>query len=218
MPEDRAEEAARRAEEAARRAEEDRRAALGAEYQEGLDRAGEAYLKEQARLAEERRAEANMTREREAWQLAREELAREEARAIANRIEATRTADPVQAAEQEAREHVEDRLEKAKEGRAQEEGIPTSRPPSWAQVQAAEATRRQSEEKSILEWQQKDREGLISRAGEAGWPQEELIEKLRSQAEIHAKQIEKMVREQQDRLERLRQTNGHIRDDRSRGR
>lgn len=201
-----------RSQDDARRAEEVRRAALGAEYQEGLDRAGEAFLKEQARLADERRAEANMTQQREAWQQAREELAREEARAQA------RNADPVKAAEQDAREQVEDRLEKAKQGRAEVEAIPTHRPPSWTQVQSAEEVRRQSEEKAMLGWQQKDREGLISRAGEADWPKEELIEKLRSQAEIHAKQAEKMVREQQDRLERLRQTNGHIREDRGRGR
>lgn len=207
-----------RAQDDARRAEEARRAALGAEYQEGLDRAGEAYLKEQARLAEERRAEANLTQQREAWQQARDELARDEARTLANRIETTRNADPVKAAEQEARETVEDRLEKAKEGRAEVEAIPSYRPPSWAQVQAAEEVRRQSEEKAMLEWQQKDREGLIDRAGEAGWPEEELIEKLRSQSEIHGKQVERMVREQQERLERLRETNGHIRDDRSRDR
>lgn len=212
MPDDREQQ------EEAGRAEEARRANLGREYQEGLDRAGEAYLKEQARLAEERRAEANMTQQREAWQQAREELAREEARALASRIETTRDADPVRAAEQEAKEAVEDRLEKAKQGRAEVEAIPTHRPPSWAQVQAAEEVRRQSEEKTMLEWQQKDREGLISRAGEGEWPEEELIEKLRSQADIHAKQAEKMVREQQDRLERLRQTNGQIREDRSRGR
>lgn len=200
------------------RAEEARRAALGREYQEGLDRAGEAYAREQARLAEERRAEANMTREREAWQQARAELAREEARATAARIEATRDADTVKAAEQQAKEHIHDRLEKAKETRIQEEANPTFRPPSWSQVQKAEATRRASEEKQMQEWQQKDRDGLISRAGQAGWPQEELIEKLRSQAEIHAKQMEKMVRDQQERLERLRLTNGRIRDDRGRDR
>jgi hypothetical protein len=150
------------------------------------------------RAEEARRAEANMTREREAWQQARAELAREEARAAAARIEATREADPVKAAQQEAKEHVEERLEKAKETRTQEETNPPFRPPSWSQVQKAEATRRASEEKQMQEWHQKDREGLISRAGEAGWPQEELIEKLRSQAEIHAKQMEKLVRDQQE--------------------
>lgn len=202
----------------ASRAEEARRAALGQEYQDGLDRAGESYDREQARLAEERRAEANMTREREEWQQERAELAREEARAVATGVNVARDADRVKVAEHEALAQVQDRLDTAKDMRRQQEAIQTFRPPSWKQVQAAEEARRMSEEKHMLDWHQKDREGLRRRAGEGNWPEEELIEKLRVQAEIHAKQVEKLVQEQHERLERLRLTNGRIHDDRGRDR
>ncbi len=90
----------------------------------------------------------------------------------------------------------------------------TTLPPmrSWEQVKEAEQDRRGREEARLLEWQEKDRQALISRAEGGGWPHEELIEKLRSQAETHAQQQERQIQDQQERLERLRLTNGKERD------
>jgi hypothetical protein len=205
------------AKEEAGRAEELRRAALGKEYQEGLDRAGEAYSREQARLAEERKAEIEKGQLKEAWEARREQQTEEERRAADMRAEEARREEAVRQAEQEAREEVQHRLEAAKQVRSRDENAPVNRPPTWEQVKAAEQTRRDREERSLLDWQEADRQAVIRRAGEGGWPQEELVEKLRSQAETHAKQHERQVREQQERLERLRLTNGQEQE-RKRGR
>lgn len=75
------------AQEAARRAEEERRASLGQAYQAGLDRAGEAYTREQTRQAEERKAAHLKGELQEAWQLQRAQAEREERQAIEARVE-----------------------------------------------------------------------------------------------------------------------------------
>lgn len=200
------------AQDAARTTEEERRAALGKEYQQGLDRAGEAYAREQQRQAEDRKAAALKGDLQGAWEAQRPQQVRDDPGAADARTTAESQAEAVHEAEREARDSVQQRLDLAKEVRSHVEARPANRPPTWEQVKEAEQERRGREEERLLEWQEKDRQALISRAEGGGWPHEELIEKLRSQAETHALQQERQVQDQQERLERLRLTNGKERD------
>lgn len=200
------------AQDAARATEEERRAALGKEYQQGLDRAGEAYAREQERQAEDRKAAALKGDLQDAWEAQRSQQARDDAGAADARTKEETQVEAVRQAEREARDTVQQRLALAKEVRSHVEDRPANRPPTWEQVKEAEQERRGREENRLLEWQEKDRQALISRAEGRGWPHEELIEKLRSQAETHALQQERQVQDQQERLERLRLTNGKERD------